>query len=104
MSKTPTSTPAPCLKGVNNTNDNTDLLKFPCDFAIKVMGKATEDFDLLVVEIVRRHNLKENAVTMRSSSGGKYLSVTVSFIAQSRTQLDALYTEMSGHERVAMVL
>ncbi len=88
----------------SSTEDNIDLLKFPCDFSIKVMGKATENFDLLVVEIVRRHDIKENAVTKRSSSGGKYLSVTVNFIAQSRKQLDALYTEMSGNERVAMVL
>jgi len=90
----------PDSRGANDV----DLLKFPCDFSIKVMGKATKNFEHLVVEIVRRHNLKENAVTLRSSSGGKYLSVTVSFIAQSRKQLDALYTEMSGHERVTMVL
>ena len=87
------------------TPDNeSGLLKFPCDFSIKVMGKATDNFELLVVEIVRRHDLKENAVTLRRSSNGKYLSVTVSFIAQSRKQLDALYTELSGHERVTMVL
>ena len=88
----------------SSTDDNLDLLKFPCDFSIKVMGKASENFELLVVEIVRHHDIKESAVTKRSSSGGKYLSVTVSFIAQSRKQLNALYTEMSGHERVAMVL
>jgi len=88
----------------SSTDENLDLLKFPCDFSIKVMGKASENFELLVVEIVRRHDIKESAVTKRSSSSGKYLSVTVSFIAQSRKQLDALYTEMSGHERVAMVL
>ena len=89
---------------ITNSTDDIDLLKFPCDFSIKVMGKATEKFELLVVEIVRRHDIKESAVTKRSSSGGKYLSVTVNFIAQSRKQLDALYTEMSGHERVTMVL
>lgn len=96
--------PTPDSRGAND--DEIELLKFPCDFSIKVMGKATENFDLLVVEIVRRHckDLKEGAVTIRSSSGGKYLSVTVSFIAQSRTQLDALYIELSGHERVMMVL
>ncbi len=90
---------------IMTTPDNeSGLLKFPCDFSIKVMGKATDNFELLVVEIVRRHDLKENAVTLRRSSNGKYLSVTVSFIAQSRKQLDALYTELSGHERVTMVL
>ena len=31
------------------------LLEFPCDFAIKAMGEASEELDSIVVEIVRRH-------------------------------------------------
>ena len=31
------------------------LLSFPCRFPVKAMGKAGEGFDLLVMEIVRRH-------------------------------------------------
>jgi len=31
------------------------LLEFPCRFPIKVMGKAGEDFDALVVRMVRNH-------------------------------------------------
>jgi len=91
---------------VKNGEEIDTLLKFPCEFPIKVMGKAGEDFDLLVAEIVRRHchDLKEGAVTVRHSSGGKYVSVTVSFTAQSGAQLDGLYTELSRHERVMMVL
>lgn len=88
------------------TNDTSDLLQFPCEFPIKVMGLATDDFELFVVSTVRRYcaDLKENAVKTRSSSGGKYLAVTVTFTAHSRAQLDALYSALSGHERVVMVL
>ncbi|MEN8215435.1 MAG: DUF493 domain-containing protein [Pseudomonadota bacterium] len=88
-----------------HTNDD-DLFEFPCEFPLKVMGKATEDFDLLIVEIVRRHchDFKDGAVRMRSSKSGKYLSVTVTITAQSRAQLDALYTDLSRHEQVMMVL
>ncbi len=81
-----------------------DLFDFPCKFALKVMGKSAEDFELLIVDIVRCHCQDLGAVTTRSSKGGKYMSVTVVMTAQSRTQLDALYTELSGHERVLMVL
>jgi len=83
-----------------------DLLKFPDKFSIKVMGAASTDFDTIVIEIVRQHcfDLKADAITRRTSSSGKYLSLTIPFTAQSRTQLDALYRELSHHEQVLMVL
>ena len=89
---------------VMSTEDS--LLEFPCDFAVKVLGHAEDDFDELVVDIVRRHVsvLGEGAVAVKESRGGKYLSVTVSLVAESRAQLDRLYTELSAHERILMVL
>jgi uncharacterized protein len=82
------------------------LFEFPCRFSIKAMGLATDDFDLLVVEIVNRHvpNLGEGAVTTRPSSAGKYISVTVTFEASSKAQLDAIYQALSDHDRVLMSL
>jgi putative lipoic acid-binding regulatory protein len=41
---------------------------------------------------------------MRPSSQGAYLSLTCVINATSREQLDALYRELSGDARVAMVL
>lgn len=85
---------------------DTSAFEFPCDFPIKVMGHAADDFDALVVEIVMRHvdDLKEGAIRSRSSRGGKYVSVTIMFEAQNQSQLDALYRELSGHDRIIMVL
>ncbi len=82
------------------------LFEFPCSFPIKAMGKAEDDFDLLVVEIVRRHvpDLHENAVRTRPSKGGKWLSVTVIIQAESKTQLDAIYQDLTDHHRVVMAL
>lgn len=82
------------------------LFEFPCDFPIKAMGLAADDFDALVVQIVRRHvhTLFEGAVKSRPSSGGKYLSVTVTIIAESQSQLDAIYQELSDHERIMIAL
>jgi len=70
------------------------------------MGLATDDFDLLVVEIVNCHvpELGEGAVKTRLSSGGKYLSVTVTFEASSKAQLDAIYQALTDQDRVLMSL
>jgi putative lipoic acid-binding regulatory protein len=82
------------------------LLTFPCDFPIKVMGRAEPGFDLLVVELVRRHapDLMEGAVTSRESQGGKWISVTVMLRAESKAQLDAIYLDLTAHEKVVMAL
>ena len=82
------------------------LLAFPCDFPIKAFGLAANDFDALVVELVRRHapDLSEGAVSSRLSRQGKYAAVTVTVQATSREQLDAIYRELSACERVLMAL
>ncbi len=81
-------------------------LQFPCDFPLKIMGRASPGFDELVVGIVLRHvgEVREGAISLRASSNGNYLSVTVTVQAQSQAQLDNLYRELSGHEHVLMVL
>jgi uncharacterized protein len=83
-----------------------EILQFPCEIAVKAMGRADEEFEAIVVEIVRRHvpDLGEGSVSSRSSSSGKYLSVTVRVNAVSREQMDALYRELSAHQAVACAL
>lgn len=82
------------------------LLEFPCDYSIKAMGETSEQLDLIVVEIVRRHvdDLAEGAVSSRQSSGGKYTSITVTIRATSKAQLDAIYQDLSSHELIKYVL
>lgn len=88
------------------SEDGRSAIEFPCDFPIKVMGHAADDFDSLVVGIVLKHvaSLREGAVQSRASKRGRYVSVTVTVQAESQAQLDALYRELSGHARVLMVL
>ncbi|EIJ41145.1 hypothetical protein BegalDRAFT_0223 [Beggiatoa alba B18LD] len=88
-------------------DENDELFNFPCEFPIKVMGFAELGFDALVIEIVQRHcqhELHKEAISLRTSSGGKYMAVTVTFTAHSREQLDALYQELTGHQKITMVL
>jgi len=79
--------------------------EFPLIFPLKVIGRNADDFEGFVVSVVKTHTpLSEHTVTTRPSQGGKYLAVTVTFVAESREQLDAIYQELSGHERVLMAL
>ena len=89
-------------------SDSTDkpLLEFPCQFPIKVMGRAHDDFESLVATLVRQHapDLGEAAIRSRPSKEGKFIAVTVTVTATSREQLDAIYTELTACEHVLMAL
>jgi uncharacterized protein len=86
--------------------ENETLIEFPCDFDIKAMGPASDDFDAIVVDIIRRHvdDIKEGAVSSKQSSGGKFTSVTVKIYVTSKPQLDAIYQDLGAHEQVKYVL
>lgn len=82
------------------------LLTFPCVFPMKVVGRREDGFAQTVSEIVLRHatDFRPQTMEMRSSKNGRYLSLTVTINAKSREQLDALYSELSKHPMVMMVL
>ena len=80
--------------------------EFPCQFPIKAMGRNIPDLDAIIVALVRRHvdNLSENAVRTRESKGGKFISITVEIEAQSKAQLDAIYTDLNACPHIVMTL
>jgi putative lipoic acid-binding regulatory protein len=82
------------------------MMNFPCVFPIKVMGANQDDFESLVLEIIQKHAsiATEEVVPPRLSRGGRFLSVTVHIMVESQEQLDAIYGELSAHERVLMML
>ncbi|MCK5719112.1 MAG: DUF493 domain-containing protein [Thiomargarita sp.] len=85
---------------------NEELLQFPCAFSIKVMGIATDNFAQAMFKVVKLYSddLKQEDISLKTSRNGKYLSLSINIIAQSRSQLDALYTALSQHQDVTMVL
>jgi len=91
---------------MTSTADTELILEFPCHFPIKAMGRNVPDLDGIIVEIVRRHvdDLHEGAVTTKESKGGKFISVTVNIEAQSKAQLDAIYTDINACPHVVMSL
>jgi putative lipoic acid-binding regulatory protein len=87
-------------------NETEALMEFPCDFAIKAMGPTSDDFDSIVVGIIRQYvdDIKEGAVTTKQSSGGKFTSVTVDFHVKSKQQLDTIYKALIDHQQVKYIL
>lgn len=81
------------------------LFKFPCDFPLKVMGRRSDDFRSIVLGIVQKHAgvIAPENIEERQSKDGNYLSLTCTFSARSREQLDALYLELTSCERVMVV-
>ncbi|MGH8592282.1 MAG: YbeD family protein [Gammaproteobacteria bacterium] len=89
-----------------NTHTGATVVKFPCRFPIKVLGRRSPDFDLLVFELIRGHvpDLRKEALSCRFSRQGKYIAVTVTITAVSRLQLDAIYHDLCAHGGVLMAL
>ena len=80
--------------------------EFPGSFTLKAMGANQDDFPELVYRLIQEHVPELNAadVSTRSSREGKYLSVSVTFIAQNREQLDKIYQSLHDEPRVLYVL
>ncbi len=83
-----------------------EVMSFPCDFEVKAMGLDSEDFETLVLSLVRTQvpELGDKAARTAPSKSGKYVSVTVAFEAKSKAQLDAVYQALVDNPRVLYAL
>ncbi|ABI59029.1 MULTISPECIES: HP0495 family protein [Nitrosomonas] len=82
------------------------LIEYPCDFPIKIMGKAQQGFTQSMLAIVKTHapDFDDTTLEVRTSKCGTYLSLTCTIRATSRTQLDSLYQTLHNHPMVTMLL
>ncbi|NNC23890.1 DUF493 domain-containing protein [Salinisphaera sp. USBA-960] len=84
------------------------LLEFPCQFAIKAFGNADGDGDFseTVYALVKPHapDLQRADLKTRDSSRGRYVSVTATIRAESKAQLDAIYTDLGASPSIIMSL
>ena len=83
-----------------------EILKFPTEIAIKAMGRRSASFAQHVGDLVGPHVAAENiiSVTTKESKAGKFLSVTVRIVADSRAQLDTIYHALTASDEVLMAL
>lgn len=84
-----------------------DVLKFPCEFNIKIMGVNHPDLIAEVCAIILKHDDKfdlNNNLTSKPSSKGNYISLNAVVNATSKAQLDDIYRALNGHELVKITL
>ena len=88
------------------TETKETLLKFPCDFPIKIFGKKHDDLRNEVLNIIRNEvsDFDENNLTFKESKEGNYHAFTALVHATSKAQLDAIYQALTDHHLVAMAL
>ena len=82
------------------------LLRFPCEFPIKVMGERREGFaqEMLACIADLAPDVAPEKVEMRVSREARYISLTILVQAVSKQQLDAIYRRLTGHPWVKVVL
>jgi hypothetical protein len=88
------------------SGDGDTLFEFPCEFPIKVMGRDEQAFRSLTLAIVERHAgpLEPARISERPSRKGNFIALTYTIRAESRAQLDAIYTELTGSGVVLVAL
>jgi hypothetical protein len=86
--------------------DQDSPLTFPCSFPIKVMGRQDADFEAEVIAMICGHLDAGTTPVVRSreSSQGRFVSVTVTIMAESRDQLDDIYRTLIASDQVLFVL
>lgn len=85
---------------------NEHLWEFPMDYPLKVLGEARFPLADIVAEILLRHvpDFDPNTITLRPSSGGKYVSVTTSVYVTHKGQINGMYADFAAAEEIRMVL
>ena len=83
-----------------------NLIEFPCEFPLKIMGKRVDDFAQTIAEVVQQFapDFDPATMEMRPSSSGKYLGLTCTINATSQEQLDSVYRALTSHSMVSYVL
>ena len=81
-------------------------MEFPCDFQIKVIGVNKDSFTPEITAIARKYYPKteDAAIRQQPSGKGNYLALTLTVHAQDQKTLDALYSELTKHPDIKMVL
>lgn len=82
------------------------LLRFPCSFPIKMMGRDTPEFRETARSLVEKHTgpIDDAAVNDALSRNGNFVSITITVNAQSQEQLDDIYRDVSSHDDILMAL
>jgi putative lipoic acid-binding regulatory protein len=82
------------------------LIDYPSRFPLKVFGNHRPEFETAVLDLIRARcpQAEHIEVRRRSSRGGKYLALTLTFTVYSRQQLEDIYQDLYDCDQVVMSL
>jgi len=88
------------------SGDGEELLKFPVDYPIKVVGRRSDTLRATIDSIVKQHvpDLDPSQITERASKEQHFISITYTINAKSREQIVALATALQASKDVIMLI
>lgn len=95
------------MKKMSENSTIEELLKFPCPFAIKIMGfnqpELIAEVRTIIIKYAEDFN-HEKDLQYKLSRAGNYLSITATVNATSKAQLDNIYLALNKHPLVKITL
>ncbi|WP_028304940.1 HP0495 family protein [Oceanospirillum maris] len=88
------------------SNQDAPKIEFPCDYPLKILGHAGEDFQQTVLDVIEVHapGFDQASVTLVDSSKGRFQSVRVIITATGEPQLKSIFEDLKATGRVKMVI
>lgn len=85
---------------------NESLIKFPCEFPIKIMGKDTPNFRSKMHKILEKHvgPINEESIKVNVSNNANFVAITITITAHSQHQLDQIYYDITSYDDVLIAL
>ena len=83
-----------------------ELLVFPTDYPVKVVGRPSDEFRARVHAIMVKHvpTLDPDRIGERLSENGNFLSISYLLRAESREQIESLVADLKACEGVLLIL
>jgi putative lipoic acid-binding regulatory protein len=81
-------------------------IEFPCDYPIKVLGRSSDGFESMILEVFELHapGFDQQTMTMNVSRKGTFTSLTITITATGPEQLEALHQDLLATGQVQMVI
>jgi putative lipoic acid-binding regulatory protein len=81
-------------------------IEFPCDYPIKVLGRSSDGFESMILEVFERHapGFDQQTMTMNVSRKGTFTSLTITITATGPEQLEVLHQDLLATGQVQMVI
>jgi uncharacterized protein len=83
-----------------------EVLTFPTDYPIKVVGRPSPEFRARIHAVFVRHvpDVETDRITERLSENGNFVSISYTIVAESKEQVVALATDLKATDGVLMIL